>query len=87
MTSYLFSRWMDHFIEQLQTSDLGPTNRHLILLNGHKSHVTLEVIQKAKENGIDMITLSSTHFMHCNLLMWLASSHSRMQSMPTKING
>ena len=60
MTSYLFSKWMDHFIEQLEESgNLSPINRHLIILNEHKSHVTLEVIQKAKAHGIDMLSLPS----------------------------
>ena len=56
----LFSRWMDHSIEQLENlGNLSPSNRHLILLDGHKSHVTLEVIQKVKEHGVDMISLPS----------------------------
>ena len=60
MTSYLFSRWMDHFIEQLEElGNLSPSNRHLIVLDGHKSHFTLDVIQKAKEHGVDMINLPS----------------------------
>ena len=60
MTSYLFSRWMDHFIEQLEAiGDLSPSNRHLVILDGHKSHVSLEVIQKPKHHGIDMTSLSS----------------------------
>ena len=60
MTSYLFSRWMDHFIEQLEElGNLSPSNRHLIVLDGHKSHLTLDVIQKAKEHGVDMISLPS----------------------------
>ena len=49
MALYLFSRCMDHFIEQLEDmGDLSSTNRHHIILNGHKSHVTLEVILKEK---------------------------------------
>ena len=30
-----------------------------IILDGHKSHLTLEVIQKAKEHGVDMLSLPS----------------------------
>jgi len=33
------------------------TNRHLLIINGHGNHVTLEVIQHAKHIGLDMITL------------------------------
>ena len=54
---------MDHFIEQLEAiGDLSPSNRHLVILNGHKSHVSLEVIQKAKHHGVDMISLPSHTF-------------------------
>ena len=60
MTSYLVLRWMDHFIQQLEElEDLSPTNTHLIILDGHKSHVSLKVIKKAKAHGVDMISLPS----------------------------
>ena len=60
ITSYHFSRWMDHFIEHLKDLQLlSPSNRHLIILDGYKSHLTLEVIQKAREHGVDMINLPS----------------------------
>jgi hypothetical protein len=35
------------------------TNQHLLILNGHGNHVTLEAIKQAKELGLDMITLPS----------------------------
>ena len=51
---------MDHFIKHLEDLQLlSPSNRHLIILDGHKSHLTLEVIQKAIEHGIDIISLPS----------------------------
>ena len=51
---------MDHFIGQLKDmGDLSPSNRHFVLLDGHKNHITLEVIQKANAHGIDMISLPS----------------------------
>jgi hypothetical protein len=34
---------------------ISPTNRHLLIVDGHKNHVTLEVIQKAMEIGLDLI--------------------------------
>ena len=55
---------MDHFIKQLEAiGDLSPSNRHLVILDGHKSHGSLEVIQKAKHHGVDMISLPS-HISH-----------------------
>ena len=51
---------MDHFIQQLEElEDLSPTNRNLIILDDHKSHISLEVIKKAKAHGVDMISLPS----------------------------
>jgi hypothetical protein len=35
------------------------SNQHLLILNGHGNHVTLETIGLAKEFGLDMITLPS----------------------------
>ena len=33
--------------------------RHLLILDGHNSHVTLEVVQKCRELGLDLLTLPS----------------------------
>ena len=58
--AYHFSKWMDHFVNILKgRSLLSTTSRHLLVLDGHKAHLTLEVVQKAKTNGIDMLTLPS----------------------------
>ena len=63
MTSYLFSKWMDHFIEQLEMmGELSSCNRHLVVLDGYKNNVTLKVIQKTKHHDIDMISLPSHSF-------------------------
>ena len=31
------------------------TNRHLLILDGHKAHLTLDILTKAKKNGILII--------------------------------
>ena len=55
-----FSTWMSFFITHHERrGSLGPTKRMLPILDGHKSHVTLEVLLKAKEHGVDMVSLSS----------------------------
>ena len=60
-----FSRWMDFFlIYHENRGDLSLINRMLLVLDGHKSHVTLEVLLKAKSHGLDMISLPS-HTSHC----------------------
>ena len=59
MDAYQFGKWTDHFIRILRDKDnLSITERHLLVLNGHKAHLTLEVVQKVKRNGIDLLTIS-----------------------------
>ena len=38
---------------------LSKTSKYLLILHGHKVHLTLEVLTKAKANWIDMLTLPS----------------------------
>ena len=59
MDSFHFMEWMDHFINRIKEGGVPPIERHLLILDGHKSHLSLEVLQKAKANGIDMISLPS----------------------------
>jgi hypothetical protein len=60
MTSYLFSAWISHFIESVRrVGSISPERRHLLILDGHNSHVTLEVVQEAKSVGLDLLTLPS----------------------------
>ena len=60
MDSFHFMEWMDHFIKRIKEEGGVPSiERHLLILYGHKSHLSLEVLKKAKANGIDMISLPS----------------------------
>ncbi|MCO5601306.1 hypothetical protein L7F22_055425 [Adiantum nelumboides] len=56
MTSELFQAWLEHFDNAI-TQRIGKSSRHLLILDGHGSHVSLEVVAKANEAGIDIITL------------------------------
>jgi hypothetical protein len=47
------------FFQKVIPSEISLTNRYLLILNGHGSHVTFEVIEQAKKFGLDMITLPS----------------------------
>ena len=38
---------------------MSPIQRHLMILDGHNSHVTLDVIVKANKARLDMVTLPS----------------------------
>ena len=60
MDTFHFIEWMDYFIHKMQSEEnLFQERRHLIILDGHKSHISLEVLMKARDHGIDMISLPS----------------------------
>ena len=60
MTSYLFSAWISHFISSIsRISAISLDHRHLLILDGHNSHATLEVIEEARSAGLDILTLPS----------------------------
>jgi hypothetical protein len=60
MTSYLFRAWISHFIGCVQRlGGISIENRHLLILDGHCSHVTLDVVQEARAMGLDLFTLPS----------------------------
>jgi len=51
---------LSHFINiGKETYGISEENRHLLLLDGYGLHVTLEVVQMAKLEGLDIITLPS----------------------------
>ncbi|ESO04218.1 hypothetical protein HELRODRAFT_172568 [Helobdella robusta] len=51
--SECFMKWLRHFISIVKPS---VNDKHLILLDGHHSHKTLESVMFAQENGIEMLT-------------------------------
>ena len=58
MTAYLFSAWLSHFIESVQgMGGISAERRHLLILDGHGSHCTLEVVREARDAGLDILTL------------------------------
>jgi hypothetical protein len=60
MTSYLFSAWISHFLESVRKlGGISPEHCHRFILDGHNSHVTLEVVMEAKRVGLDLLTLPS----------------------------
>ena len=52
--SGIFVKWLSHFISHVKPS---PTDKHLIILDGHCSHKTTEVIDLAHKNGVDILVL------------------------------
>ena len=60
MIGFLFSAWIDHFIQSLQYSGgILLENPHLLILDEYNSHVTIEVVAKTKKVGLHLVILSS----------------------------
>ena len=60
MNTIHFIEWMDHLIHKIRSQEiLFQERRHLLILDGYKSHISLEVLLRAKNHGIDMISLSN----------------------------
>ncbi|MCO5581984.1 hypothetical protein L7F22_035873 [Adiantum nelumboides] len=56
MIGELFQAWIDQFKSTI-ARDMGFENQHLLILDGHGSHVSLEVVAKAHDARIDIVTL------------------------------
>ncbi|MCO5546583.1 hypothetical protein L7F22_000012 [Adiantum nelumboides] len=56
MTGELFQVWINHFKQSID-QNMGFSQRHLLILDGHGSHVSLEVVASAHEVGINIVTL------------------------------
>jgi hypothetical protein len=56
ITTFLSKKFLS-FFKRFILNGIFITNRHLLILDGHGSHVTLETIEQAQEFGLDMITL------------------------------
>jgi len=60
---------MNHFFTTLSTLyGLSPSHRHLLILDGHGSYVTLDVIKLAMSKGLDLVILPS-HTSHALQLL------------------
>ena len=54
----MFKSWISHFIECLKKEfGIDLHNRHLLVLDEHNSHVTLEVVKVAMESRVDIVSL------------------------------
>ena len=60
MTRWLFESWMSHFIECLKRGPgIDLNNCHVLILDGHNSHVTLEVVRISMKSSLDIVSLPS----------------------------
>ena len=58
----IFCEWLDHF-EDSVPGGVSPEKKYLLLVDGHNSHITLDVVTKATSYGID-IALLPPHTSH-----------------------
>jgi hypothetical protein len=58
MISFLFKEFF-FFFKKFVLDKISFTNKHLLVLDGHGNHVTLEVVTQAQEMGLNMLTLPS----------------------------
>jgi len=56
MTCFLFKEFLSFFKDSIPIGT-SQTNCHLLILDGHESHVTLKTIEQAMAFHLDMITL------------------------------
>lgn len=61
MTKELFMAWLKHFAKNVP-GGVSPTNRKLLIFDGHGSHVEFKTVEVAKAMGIDFLTLPA----HCS---------------------
>jgi hypothetical protein len=70
MITFLFKEFL-FFFKRCIPNGISIINRHLLILDGHGSCVTLEAIEQVQEFGLDMITLPS-HTSHALQLLNVA---------------
>ncbi len=56
---HLLIRSLTNVVKNLILGGISQFNKHVLILNGHGSHVTLEVIKQVQTFGLHMITLHS----------------------------
>jgi hypothetical protein len=63
MTTFMFKEFM-YFFNKSILGGMSLNNRHLLILDGHGSHVTLEPIEQAKEFGLNILITLPSHTSH-----------------------
>jgi hypothetical protein len=71
MDDYLHFQGILSFFKRSIPNGISLTNKHMFILDGHGSHVTLKAIKQAQKFGLDLITLFS-HTSHAFQLLGVA---------------
>ena len=61
ITGHLIKSWIGHFVKNVRDCGLHifPLCRHLLILDGHGLHVTMDVVKVARSVELDLLTLPS----------------------------
>lgn len=70
----IYLKWFDFFV-----NNIPPVRPVLLIQDGHSSHMSIELIEKARANDIHLLCLPA-HTTHI-LWMWVFSSHSKAISI------
>jgi hypothetical protein len=59
MIGCLFISWTGHFVKNVRDCGLGTSSsyRHLFILDGHGSHITVDVVKTARSVSLDLLML------------------------------
>jgi hypothetical protein len=90
MMGHLFKSWIGRFVKNVRECGLGifPSCRHLLILDDHGSHVTMDVVKTARSVELDVTYIYlHIHHMPCNHWMYHASSPSSKLSAYCKMYG
>lgn len=52
----IFCEWLNHFRDSVP-GGVSPERKHLLLVDGHSSHISYDVVNKATSYGIDIVVL------------------------------
>jgi hypothetical protein len=63
MTAIFFEKWISHFITFIQACkyNLNTSKYHLLVLDGHNSHVITNVVYKKRHVGIGFDYFALSH--------------------------
>jgi hypothetical protein len=87
MISLLFKEFLS-FFKKIVPCGVSFNNRHLLVLDGHGNHVTLETISQAQKMGLKMLTLQShtSHVLHVSYFKPFKTTFRMVKDLAMSIN-
>ena len=84
MTAENFLKYMKHFVRHVRCSQEETV---LLILDNHESHLSIEVLEFAKENGVIMLSSPRTHLTSCSRSIVPFTDRSRSITTRPAIGG